>query len=394
MTNAERVQVLLDRGVVIPAPDQVFVDADVSVDAIAAGSVLHPGTRLEGARTFMAPGAEAGSAGPATVRNCVLGHGAKLGSGLFEGAVLFDGASFGPCCHARDGTLLEEGASVAHASGTKQTVLLPFATLGSNINCCDALLAGGTGPQDHSEIGSGFIHFNFTPHGVAGDKATPSLFGDVPRGVWLREKRIFLGGAGGVVGPAQVGFGTVLAAGSVWRRNKGEGVLALAERLPERELVFNASREGRPREKLKANLRYIGNLCALRAFHQEVRLPLAGQDAARRHVVQAAIALLAASVEERVKQMDRWIQGLNGAGEAEALRRAWPHLAVALRRLECAAVPDALRAALRAAPSHPAAATFGPVIPWLSALPEATLTAGREWLAVSVQWRIALSQYE
>ena len=53
-------------------------------------------------------------------------------------------------------------------------------------------------PPDHTEVGSSYIHFNFTPDG---DKTTASLFGDVPRGVMLNQPPIFLGGQGGTVGP-------------------------------------------------------------------------------------------------------------------------------------------------------------------------------------------------
>ena len=59
--------------------------------------------------------------------------------------------------------------------------VLAFVTIGSLVNFCDLLMAGGSSRQDHSEVGSGYIHFNFTPWGARGDKATPSLIGDVPR---------------------------------------------------------------------------------------------------------------------------------------------------------------------------------------------------------------------
>ena len=84
----------------------------------------------------------------------------------------------------RETCILEEEASGAHCAGIKQTILLPFVTLGSLINFCDCLMAGGTSRQNHSEVGSSYIHFNFTPDG---DKTTPSLIGDVPRGVMLAE---------------------------------------------------------------------------------------------------------------------------------------------------------------------------------------------------------------
>ena len=125
----------------------------------------------------------------------------------------------GLAAHVREGCLLEEEASGAHCVGLKQTILFPFVTLGSLINFCDCLMAGGTGRKDHSEVGSSYIHFNFTPDG---DKTTPSLIGDVPRGVMLRERPVFLGGQGGMVGPLRVGYGNVIAAGTILRNDVTE----------------------------------------------------------------------------------------------------------------------------------------------------------------------------
>ena len=207
------------RGVRVVDPCQTFVDADVNPDRVDPSAVLHPGTRLHGASLLLGPRAEVGTEGPATLRDCALGADTSIASGFAHGAVLLDGASLGANAHARPGTLLEEQASTAHAVGLKHTVLLSFVTLGSLINFCDCLMAGGRSRRDHSEVGSGYIHFNFTPWGARGDKATPSLFGDVTRGVFLREDRIFLGGSGGCVGPRHVGFGAVTGAGQVTRRD-------------------------------------------------------------------------------------------------------------------------------------------------------------------------------
>lgn len=338
-----RVQLLLSQGVSMTAPSQVFVGDDVRLERVRPGAILYPGARIEGTSTWISPGAAVGTEGSALARNCVLGKGAKLASGSFEDCVLLEGASLGPSGHGRAGTLLEEGASTAHAVGTKQTVLLAYATLGSNINCCDALLAGGSGPADHSEIGSGFIHFNFTPFGPTGDKATPSLFGDVPRGVLMRSPRIFLGGAGGVVGPVSIGFGTVLAAGSVWRRGRGDGILALAERLPERDLGFAPDRQGRVGEKLLANLSCIGNLHALKAYYSAVRVPLAHGDVDREAVLDAALKLLDASVLERLKQLERWMAGLQSSSEGARLVAEWPQMKQALLHPVLPPPPASLR---------------------------------------------------
>src|SRR5690606_2053865 len=162
-----------------------------------------------------------------TLRDTVLGEHARVDAGYLDGAVLFDRARAGWGAHFRAGTLLEEEASTAHVVGLKQTILLSFVTLGSLINFCDCLMAGGTSRRDHSEVGSGFIHFNFTPWGREGDKATPSLMGDVVSGVFLRQRRIFLGGSGGLVGPGRVGYGATTGAGQVIRRAIPEDTLVI-----------------------------------------------------------------------------------------------------------------------------------------------------------------------
>ena len=124
-------------------------------------------------------------------------------------------------------------------------------------------MAGGRSRCDHSEVGSGYIHFNFTPWGARGDKATPSLFGDVTRGVFLREDRIFLGGSGGCVGPRSVGFGAVTGAGQVTRRDVPDHTMSV-QPAPEMSREFVAGRLDRVQPRAGANARYLGQLAALR----------------------------------------------------------------------------------------------------------------------------------
>ena len=305
-SNLERLQA---RGVVIPHPHHVIVEDDVRLESIERGATLLPGTRLSGAATCVGQGAVLGSDGPVTVRNTAIGRGVVLASGVFDGTVFLDGASFGPSGQARGGTIFEEGASAAHAVGVKQTILLPWATLGSNVNFCDALLAGGRSRTDHSEIGSGFIHFNYTPYGPAGDKATASLFGDVVRGTWMRENRIFLGGAGGVVGPVRVGFGTVLAAGSVFRKDRNSDRLVYAEPLPPKERSFDSALLRRTPERVRRSLNYIAQLVALRAVYWHLRIPHAADDVFQAQLYRSAVKAIDAGIAERLKQIERLIAG-------------------------------------------------------------------------------------
>jgi len=309
-----RLSALEARGVEIVDPRQTYVAPDVLPERVGSGVVLHPGTRLSGARTFLGHGAQVGVEGPATLVDAVLGPRARVDSGYVEGAVLLDDARAGWGAHFRPGTLLEEQASTAHCVGLKHTLLLSFVTLGSVINFCDVLMAGGSSRRDHSEVGSGFIHFNFTPWGERGDKATPSLVGDVVHGVFLREPRIFLGGAGGLVGPCTVGYGSVTGAGQVVRRPVAPERLVV-QSLPKLDRPFSAARLDALRPRLGRNLAYIGQLVALRAWYRQVRLrrvPEGAEHAARVTVLEAAVETLDLCIAERVKRMDAFVRERGG----------------------------------------------------------------------------------
>ncbi len=265
-----QIEKLLAKGVDIPCPETVLIDADVDTERISGqGIKIYPGCRISGSSTLILGGAQLGSEAPVTVENCQIGPDVSLKGGFFRQSVFLAKASAGSGAHVREGCIFEEEANIAHTVGLKQTILFPFVTLGSLINFCDCLMSGGTGRKDHSEVGSSYIHFNYTPNQ---DKATPSLMGDVPRGVMLKHKPVFLGGQGGLVGPCRLEFGTVIAAGCVWRKD---------ELRPNRLLIGGAGRGGsmpftsgayqNVKRILVNNFIYIANLAALGQWYQQVR---------------------------------------------------------------------------------------------------------------------------
>ena len=135
--GVEKIEALLDKGVTIPNPASIDLDEAVDVDQISAdGVVLHPGTRLRGARTVISAGCVLGAETPMTVDDCRLGPRVHLKGGYAASAVFLEGASMGSGAHIREGCLCEEESSGAHTVGLKQTILFPFATLGSLINFC------------------------------------------------------------------------------------------------------------------------------------------------------------------------------------------------------------------------------------------------------------------
>lgn len=266
----DKVEALIAKGVRIPNPWTVDIDDDVNVDRISGTNVvIHPGCRIRGGRTVISAGCVLGAETPVTVQDCQLGAGVQLAGGFVQGAVFLDGASMASGAHIRPGTILEEQANGAHTVGLKQTILFPFVTLGSLINFCDLLMAGGTSRHDHSEVGSSYIHFNFTPDG---DKTTASLFGDVPRGVLLDQPPVFLGGQGGAVGPVATGFGTVVGAGSVLRDDVAEdGRLVLPPTPQEVNRPVTPASYRRLSRIIAKNVTYLANLSALESWYRQIR---------------------------------------------------------------------------------------------------------------------------
>lgn len=338
---SKQVEALLKRGVVIPCPASIEVDEQVNPEHVAPGVVLHTGSKLLGASLSMGPGCEIGAESPATVEDCQLGRGVSLKGGFFSGAVFLDGSNMGSCAHVRAGTILEEEAGGAHSVGFKQTVLFPFVTAGSLINFCDALMAGGTSRKNHSEIGSSYIHFNFTPHG---DKATASLVGDVPRGVMLDRPPVFLGGQGGLVGPARIGFGCVLPAGVILREDAPEdGMLVSPSDKASKKKPYAMGSYREIGRVVRNSLLYVGNIRALQAWYKHVRRECLGGEAFATRCWEGALRQLDAIIAERVKRLGELaakmklsleLAGASSTAVAEQQRllRSWPQWEVRLKQ--------------------------------------------------------------
>lgn len=296
------IDALLSKGVRMPNPASVEIGPEVELSQISShGVVIHPGCRIRGKRTVLSAGVELGREGPVTIEDCQLGERVRLAGGYASRAVFLDRSNLGLGHHVREGSLLEEEASGAHTVGLKQTILFPFVTLGSLINFCDAFMAGGTSRSDHSEVGSSYIHFNFTP---SGDKTTPSMFGDVARGVMLREHPIFLGGQGGAVGPLFVNYGNVVGAGSVLRSDiEDEDRLTLVA--PPQSMSRPYAREGYRRlwPMVAKNLTYLANLDALAAWYRHARGPFFENQEFGVLMLRGALAALASARAERISRL-------------------------------------------------------------------------------------------
>ena len=368
---------LQHRGVTVINPKTTYLDPAIDPERISRENVvLHPGTRLIGANTLIGPGCVIGEEAPVTLNSCALGKRVHFKGGYATKSAFLDDTVVGSGAQVREGCLMEEESSLAHCVGLKQTVLMPYATVGSLVNFCDGLLAGGTSRRDHSEVGSGFIHFNFTP---AGTKATASLFGDVPRGVFLHENRIFLGGQVGVVGPRRVGFGAVVGAGSVLRDDVEDDEFVVTGPAPDvRRPVRSAERVGAAKlaRVVGQTVDYIGQLRALRLWYTQVRWAFCGRFRLGGLLNVECQAVIDTQVAERAKRLREY------AGVIEPIDDAGRQLVAQIDALLQAATTVTLPV------DHDVVKTIGDYslrrsatyLETLASLDADTLEAGQHWL--------------
>ena len=325
----EKIRQLLDKGVIISNPGTLDIGDEINVHQISSRNVkIYPGCRIYGRDTVISAGCKLGAEAPVTIDNCRFGLNVELKGGYFRESVFLDGAGMGSGAQVREGCLLEEEANGAHSVGLKQTILFPFVTLGSLINFCDCLMAGGTSRKHHSEVGSSYIHFNFTPDA---DKATPSLIGDVPRGVMLNQSPVFLGGQGGMVGPLRIGYGNVVAAGSVLRQDYAESNQLICDPpSPRKNRDFIPAAYPHFRRILDNNIFYLANIKALEAWYTHVRKPFFEAQEFGSFICSGALTQLALARKERLQRLKAMVDKAATAtskqlmpettGERQALR--------------------------------------------------------------------------
>jgi len=304
MNIPDKIKSLMNKGVNIPNPNHIHIGDEVDISRISGkGVTIYPGCKLFGASTFIHQGTRIGYEAPVSIENCQIGKNVELNGGFLRNAVFLDNVKIGSGAHVREGTIIEEEASAAHTVGLKQTILFPYVTLGSLINFCDCLMSGGTNKKNHSEVGSAYIHFNYTPDQ---HKATASLIGDVSRGVMLRQKPIFLGGQGGLVGPCRLEYGTIIAAGTIFRKD---------ELRPDRLIFGGARKEGNISYKtgliqgeariIKNNIEYIANLLALMQWYKHIRSQFIS-DNFPEELFKGLQEKLGMAIEERVHKLEEY----------------------------------------------------------------------------------------
>lgn len=300
--NRLRLARLSDRGVKVWGAEQVWIAEDVRLERIEPGAEIYQAA-LSGSDLFIGTGTRVGISGPARISDCQIGRGCEIGAGTFDGATFLDGACIRGFAEVRPGTLLEEQTEAAHSVAFKNTILTATCVAGSLINFCDLFMTGGTSRSDHSEIGSGAIHFNFDPRG---DK-WGTLVGD-PSGLLLRRAPIFIGGQVGIVGPVEIDFGAVVAAGSMVRKNVPADCIYADSGPDGIQTGFDRQRYGRISRKLMTTAKLAGTYLALWNWYRQIRLPHAHEHEVA--LYEGAIRQIELNLRERARRIGKLIRKL------------------------------------------------------------------------------------
>ena len=312
--NKARVDALRRRGVDVWGAERVYVDGSVRLDAIEPGAIIRQAS-LSGPRLSIASGAEIGTSGHAEVEDCQIGPGVELGSGLYRGATMLEGVKIRGFAEIRPDTLLEEHADIAHSVALKNATFTACCVAGSLINFCDLFLSGGTSREDHTEVGSGAVHYNFDPRG---DK-WGSLIGGI-RGVLMRSEPVFVGGNCGLVGPVEIGLGAVTAAASTVRKDVPESELNFQSARPFAIQDFDRHRYGAMTGRFRTSAKLVATLHALDTWYRMVRIPHA--ETRETALYEAARGRIRAQVQERIDRLGRIAgklqDGLSSARDASA----------------------------------------------------------------------------
>ena len=334
--STQQLKNLQERGVIIPDLSSVKIGLEISQEKISPGCTLYPFVRISGEKTHIKSGAQIGIYGPVTLKDSWIGENVILGSlgavtlkdvvvgpksilgaGVAEQAVFLGKESFvnefstGYGFRIRKGSLYEEDSSSAQHTDTKMTILFPWATLGSNINFCDAMLTGGTGSSMgfFSEVGSGTIHFNFT---IRGDKATASLFGDVTRGVFLDSERIFIGGNNSLIGPIKSDYGVLTAANARINGTLSRG-LNFGKSLSSGRIMYDPTIFIGVLDIVRKQVNVLAELVALINWYKQIRVSCIAQNPDNKIIYTSGLKIVELNFEERFSQLSQFIESVQNS---------------------------------------------------------------------------------
>jgi hypothetical protein len=141
----------------------------------------------------------------------------------------------------------------------------------------------------------------------------------------LREQPIFMGGQGGLVGPAQIDYGTVIPAGIICRQDCTAGKMPVPLRVSSfRPKKFVTAVYGDIDRKVGHNIEYVANLLALRQWYRYVRRDFFARIKYGDALYSGACDILDGAIIERLKQLRQFAWNLDNSIGTQTLKNKYP----------------------------------------------------------------------
>ena len=119
----------------------------------------------------------------------------------------------------------------------------------------------------------------------------------------LNQPPIFLGGQGGIVGPSQIGYSTVIAAGVIYRGDCPQGHKLLTGKESQKDdMDFYPGLYWSVKRRVINSVEYLANIIALRQWYLFVRSKFYDESSLEKHLYEGAIEKLEIIFNERVKR--------------------------------------------------------------------------------------------
>jgi bifunctional UDP-N-acetylglucosamine pyrophosphorylase/glucosamine-1-phosphate N-acetyltransferase len=204
-TRARALEVLLERGVVVPDPDRVYVGPEADV---ASGTVLLPGTYLRGRCRI---GADCRIGPDCWIEDSTVETRSIVWYSVLESARVREGSRVGPYTHLRP------GADVGPEARVGNFVEVKAARLGRGAKAGHLAYIGDAEVGEGANIGAGAVTCNFD--GVAKHRT-------------VIEDGAFVGTNASLVAPVRIGKDAIVGAGST-----------ITEDVPPRSIALGRARQ-------------------------------------------------------------------------------------------------------------------------------------------------------
>ncbi|HZD59937.1 MAG TPA: bifunctional UDP-N-acetylglucosamine diphosphorylase/glucosamine-1-phosphate N-acetyltransferase GlmU [Anaerolineae bacterium] len=187
-------------GVTIIDPDMTFISPDAT---IGRDTVIYPMTFIDG-KTSIGEGCIIGPS--SRLIDCAIGNGVIIENSVVRESTIEDGASLGPFCHIRPGTLVRAGAKVGGFVEVKNS------DIGAGSKVPHLSYIGDAQIGDYVNIGAGTITCNYD-----GTNKYRTII----------EDGAFIGSDTMLVAPVRIGEGAFTGAGSVISKDVPADSLAI-----------------------------------------------------------------------------------------------------------------------------------------------------------------------